>query len=109
MKESGSAVQFQGGFSKPIGSYRYALFAKDNHIGPIFLFDAGGKLIGRVSFLARTPSQGALPLSTIGQDEVVSLYYWTTAFADLICMLRNESYKALIRTGDDNSRVSTGS
>ena len=109
MKESESAVQTQAGFTKPIGRYTYALFARDEYFGPIFLYDTAGQAIGRIYFVTRTPSQGALPLPVIGQDGIVDLFYWTTAFTDLICMLRNETYKALTWTGDDNSRISTGS
>jgi hypothetical protein len=109
MEESQSVLQTLGGFTKPIGSYRYALFARDEYIGPILLFDTGGQQIGYIYFLTETPSQKTLPPPGIGSDGIVSLYYWIKAFRDVISMLRNEEYKALTWTGDDNSRISTGS
>jgi hypothetical protein len=109
MKGSQSYLGLQAGFVKPIGRYTYAVFARDEHAGPIFLYDTGGALIGRIYFFTRTPSQTTLPPPSIGQDGTVELVYWVAAFTDIICMLGNEAYKALIWTGDDNSRISTGS
>jgi len=99
----------QTGFVKPIGYYTDALFARDEHAGPIFLYDMGGAQIGRIFFFARTPSQTTLPPPSIGQDGTVELVYWVAAFTGITCMPGNEAYKALVWTGDDNSRISTGS
>jgi len=112
MTESQSGLQTSAeGFVKTIqiGRYTYSIFARDEHAGPILLYDTGGKEIGEIRFFTRTPSQGTLPLPSIGQDGIVCLNYWAEAFTDLICMLGNETFKQLIWTGDDNSRISTGS
>jgi hypothetical protein len=91
--------------TKEIGSYAYTFFTRDNHYGPINLYDTKGILIGTIWFLLRLPTQETLPTPTIGADGVASLYYWTDAFTDLICLLRSEKFKQLICTGDDNSRI----
>jgi hypothetical protein len=109
MKGSQSDLNIKSGFVKPIGHYTYALFARDEHAGPIFLYDTGGALIGRVYSFTRTPSQATLPPPSIGQDGTVELVYWVAAFTDIICMLGNEAYKALVWSRDDNSRISIGS
>jgi hypothetical protein len=109
MKGWQSDLNIQSGFVKPIGQYTYSLFARDEHAGPIFLYDTGGVQIGRIYFFTRTPSQTTLPPPSIGQDGTVELVYWVAAFTGIICMLGSESYKALVWTGDDNSRISIGS
>jgi hypothetical protein len=51
MKESQSDPQLEAGFAKPIGCYAFALFARDEHAGPVFLYNTGGQLLGRISLL----------------------------------------------------------
>jgi hypothetical protein len=92
---------------RPIGTYRYSMFARGEARGPIFLFDPNGAEIGHVYFYVDNGIQ-QLPPSSRDAGDIVSLHYWYSDFTTVIDMLRNEKDCLLVWIDGVNSRISTG-